>query len=296
MDKKRGCLWAVGAAVGGFLLLAVLLTLVNGGEHETANAPVSTNAETQAVIDALKAARRLDADDGAAALETVEAAWADLSENEAAWVRAGYAVAATRIAVEAGERARAASAVASDMFRASPTMTRELCIAGEEANFAEAKARVLFDLAAAAWSGEPVEVTDLTTITARSIHGYDLARCYEMEPLELGPGGSSDEPDLSFEDAVNGAGFFLGTCARRVSALMPPVEQQTCFTVGSRAFRFLRSWIPNADVAWRNAPPDRRTRMEAQADDLEQRLRSTLDTLGWMQGVEPRFEPRTLGR
>ena len=97
MDKKRGCLWVAGAAVGAIILLVAVMTVVNFDEYETTATSVSTGADVQAVLDALEAARlRLDADDGAAALEAAAAVWSGLPEGEAAWVRAGYAVAATR--------------------------------------------------------------------------------------------------------------------------------------------------------------------------------------------------------
>lgn len=306
MDKKRGCLWAVGAAVVVFILLGVGATLVDDGEVEQVEAPVSVEVDVQAVLDALEAARDSGVDDDApdlaqAAVDAAVAVYEGLPgdvRGSDEWTRAVFGVTLTRRAQEAGAEAYVDRGVAHYEFLASKGgNSREACTSAETAAATEAKAGILYDVALAVWRGERAEASEHTIGTLFTASNPNRQDCAELEPLTFDASGSTLEPDLSFDDAESAAGYFLGTCSRRISQVTPVVEQRQCFDFGAAAFDFFRSWIEEADVTWIMADPELRGRMERTAEDLEGRLERTLDTLGWLGAAgEPRFEEKVLGR
>ena len=315
---KKGCLWIVGAAVGGLILLGVIAGTVDP-DMESGRAGLETKlAEASATpttdgsddpidaiekhrywaINALEEARDTLTHVESDAWDKIRQAGYDAayeafemsidSENDDAWATAWIAFTVTQAANLSGRLAITADDKADYEFAASlGGSSREHC---EALNYAEIQLReasVLYDVAIAAWSNEVASMSEVTVVRANL--GAEVHDCSELEPLKLGAGGSSMEPDMTYDFAAENASYFTGRCGRQVSQIMPVVEQQRCFSTGEKAFRFFLYWVPQSDPEWVNASQDRRAQLERAAETYRRNVESTLETLGWMRGGMPSF-------
>ena len=120
--------------------------------------------------------------------------------------------------------------------------------------------------------------------------------CAELEPLNLGPGGSSLEPEMTTLFASDNARYFVSNCGRKVSAFMPVVEQRRCYGTGEKAYRYYKYYVPQADPEWVNGTAERKDRLKRAAETNLRNVTETLETLGWLPSREglPIFTPHTV--
>lgn len=321
---KKGCLWIGGVAAGGFILLGVISAIINPDAEsrraaiEAERAGLNDDEPTvdldrrgsilestypQTPIAALHEARRRLT--GARSGEypewrdkALDAAWAmfetsTASEDDDAWANAWIAFTLTKEADTLGRLAREADEKYSYEFEASLGKgSREACLAANAALDRVADASILYDAAIAAWQNNSVEMSDTTAFRVNlAEQDHD---CYELEPLNLGPGGSPLEPAMTYRFAGENATYFTARCGPRVSPIMPVLEQERCFSTGEKAFRFFKSWVPRADSEWVNGSADRRAQLERAAETYRKNVTATLETLGWMRGGTPSFTAHSI--
>lgn len=308
---KKGCLWIAGIAVGAFILTGVIATIGDpDGENlrsdleaelaesddTTTNVGASDTRETtrNSAIDALVAERDTliggtkDEWENTNGIAAVAALDLTRSEDDDIWARGWVAYSAAHWASYAAIKAHEANEKAIYQFAASLGKgSREHCEALNYAQRLAAEASILYDITIAVWRNEAVEMSPKSAVAVNLATEY--RDCSELEPLKLGPGGSSMEPDMTYNFASENANYFTGRCGRQISQFTPIVEQQRCFGTGEKAFRFFKYWVPQADPEWVNASADRRAQLEQVAETYRQNVESTLETLGWMQGGMPYF-------
>lgn len=325
---KKGCLWIGLIAVGGFVLFGVISVILNP-EAESRRAAIEAElaemnndaptADLDRRRDRLRAIqeplhRRTTLTSLQEARRTLAGAksdtypeWRDAAYDAAAtsfgiltagsddddWAGAWIAFTITKDADVLGRLAHEADQKANYEFAASlGNGSREHCLAANDAQDRIAEASILYDAAIAAWQNKAVEMSDTTAFRVNlAEQEHD---CSELEPLKLGAGGSSLEPEMTYRFAGENATYFTSGCGPRVSPIMPVVEQERCFSTGEKAYRFFKVWVRQADPEWVNGSADRRAQLEGAAETYRKNVTSTLETLGWIQEEWPSFTPHTL--
>lgn len=318
---KKGCLWIGGIAVGGFLLLGVISTIVDpDGESRRAaieealadqtsdepDKPGETTASRPRFAPSVSARRAIaDLEEARKAvhygskdvwitharksLDSVTYAFDTANEgsSDMVWALAWVAVAAAELAYEQGNLAQESSE--EYLYQSAAALNEESlesCTAFNRTRDFLSRSDAAYNVAIASLGGTPVKFD--------SSEDDSKLDCSELEPLKLGAGGSSLEPEMTYRFAGENATYFTSKCGPRVSPIMPVVEQERCFSTGEKAYRFFKSWVPQADLEWVNASQDRRAQLERAAETYRKNVTSTLETLGWMQGEWPSFTAHSI--